>query len=286
MSRRTRDGADAAVRGIVEHQRRASRNGRLRPARAGRRERRLLERGRSVRRFSAVAIVALALAAPLAIDPGTIADHGGAEAASEQVTEAEPETSGQPEDAPPADGPEVFARHGDLELVLPGEEVRLVAYHEAAFPDALPLDPVGNKVANDNRRKFTDPGASDGPDYAILNARDRPTAATSAVDIAVDPGTPVLSLVTGVVTDIEEYWLYGRHRDHRIELQPDGHPDLRVVIIHVEQPEVEIGEEVVAAETVIAPAAVLFPFESQIDRYVGEPRGPHIHVELKHADAG
>lgn len=284
MSRGTSDVGDVAVRGIADRHRGTRRHGRVDAAPAAPRDRRARGRGRAVRRFSAVAVVALALGAPIALDPGAIAEQSGAETAlSAPPSEAGADegAEGGEEVAEPGTRASTFARFEDLDLVLEEGGVRLVAYHEAAFDDALPLDPVGTNVENDNQGKFTDPGPAEGPDYAILNARDRPTAATSAVDIAFEPNTPIVSLVSGVVTEVEEYRLYGRHRDHRIEIAPGGRSDIRVVIIHVEQPEVSIGDEVIAGETVLAPAAVLFPFESQIDRYVGDPRGPHIHVEVK-----
>jgi biotin carboxyl carrier protein len=283
MDREAADQGDLAVRELAGRHRGGRRNRAVDLSPLATARTRPASRGRSVRRFSAVAVVAAAIGAPVALNPSTIAGEPVVAVAPEELVEdhaGDGETAG----GVPGGAGQVFARYGDVDLVVPDDGVRLVAYHEAAYSDALAVEPVGTKVTNDNPTKFTDPGPMEGPEYAILNARDRPTAATSAIDVAMEPGAEVTSLVTGEVVHVEEYHLYGRHRDHRIELRPDARPDLVVVLIHVEQPLVEVGDLVVAGETVLAPAAVMFPFESQIDRYVGEPRGPHIHVEIKRAE--
>lgn len=174
-----------------------------------------------------------------------------------------------------------FARVHATSLVLPSVETRAVAYHEAAFPDALPLYPVGRMLANDNPTKFRAPRAVDAPEYLVLSSRGRPTAATSAVDLVLDDGDDVRSVVSGEVSLVEPYLLYGRYEDTRLEFIPDGRPDLRVIVIHVEDVRVRPGDRVIAGETPIAGSANLFPFRSHVDRYVpGAPR-PHVHVEVK-----
>lgn len=177
--------------------------------------------------------------------------------------------------------PVAFARHGTLELLLPAREIRLVAFHEAAYPDALQLTPIGRLLANDNTTKFQPPAAGDGPGYVVLSSRGRVNPASSASDIAMDPGVAVLSPVSGTVTAVEPYWLYGRHADTRIEIRPDTAPHLRVVIIHVEGVGLVVGEHVAAGRSVLAEQANHFPFSSHVDRYVDAPPGPHVHLEVK-----
>ncbi|MDP9021681.1 MAG: M23 family metallopeptidase [Actinomycetota bacterium] len=179
-----------------------------------------------------------------------------------------------------------FASYADLQLVLPSDQVRLVGFHEAAFADALPLTPAGSLLANDNTTKFRPPPDRDGVGYVVLSSRGRTNPATSAVDVALPPGTPVASLIDGTVTLVEHYQLYGRHPDTRVEIAPAGRLDLRVVLIHLTDVRVRPGQRVQAGRTVVAGAANFFPFRSHVDRYVEGDPGPHVHIEVKRPASG
>lgn len=185
-----------------------------------------------------------------------------------------------------AAAPRVLARFADVELVTLNEEVRLVGFHEASYADALPLSPVGRMVFNDNPTKFAPSSAVDGPDYGVLSSRGRPNAATSAVDMVVPAGVPVTSVVTGTIGLVEPYLLYGRYPDTKVEIVPAARPDLRVVMIHLSDVQVFAGQQVVGGETIIAAGANRFPFASQVDRYLGEVPGPHVHIEVKSPPLG
>lgn len=214
----------------------------------------------------------LAGSASAASDPARL------EAAAHPVVRELP--SGVSEARPP-----VFARVDGLALQLPGEVV-LVGFHEAAYDDALELRPVGEVVANDNTTKFSAPPADGrGPGYVVLSSRARPNPAASAVDLVMRDDTPVRSLVTGTVTDVRPYQLYGQHPDHRIEIRPAARPDLRVVVIHVSDVAVAAGDHVEAGVTPLAAGPNRFPFPSHIDRYVDDGPWPHVHVEVKRGDA-
>ncbi|MDQ3932873.1 MAG: M23 family metallopeptidase, partial [Actinomycetota bacterium] len=57
--------------------------------------------------------------------------------------------------------------------------------------------------------------------------------------------------------------------------------DLRVVMIHLRDVRAFAGQRVEAGQTIIAGSANRFPFASQIDRYLGDVPGPHVHIEVK-----
>jgi hypothetical protein len=177
-----------------------------------------------------------------------------------------------------------FATFGGLELHLPTETPVVVGFHEAATGEALAMAPVGEVESNDNTTKFEPPEDVEGSGYRVLSSRGRVHAATSAVDVVMRDEDPVLAPVSGTVTDVREYVLYGGHRDLRLEIAPEDAPDLRLVMIHVDDVEVEAGDEVWAGETVLAGTARPFPFGSQIDRFTEPDRWPHVHIEIKHED--
>lgn len=247
-------------------------------ARRPRRRRRLLVVG------ALLVLGALSLSAPSAPagDPGTLAELSG-------LTRPEPPEAGEAMVAPQVtvadmpDPPPVppFAAVGSLVLWLPSADVVAVGYHEASMPGALPLAPVGRAQRNDNATRVTlPPDQGVGPPYHVMSSRGRVHPPTSAVDIVMRDGDPVLAPVDGVVTDVRPYLLYGRHSDTRIEIQPDHAPDLRVVLIHVDGAAVQVGYRVAVGRSVLAASANRFPFSSHVDTYVGE-RWPHVHVEVK-----
>lgn len=239
---------------------------------------------RRARRVAALVAVALLVTVPLIV-------AGGGGPATGAVPEPAPAQAAAPPLALDADDPEPealaepFARIGRLTLVLPGEEVLLVGYHEASFPDAVALQPYGHGLANENATKFTLPPPEDGPGYLVLSSRGRPQPATSAVDVVMHDDETVTSPVTGTVVLVEPYTLYGKYPDTRIEIAPEDAPHLRVVLIHVRNVTVASGDRVEAGVSVLAAGPNRFPFASHIDRYFPEDRWPHVHLEVKPADA-
>ena len=174
---------------------------------------------------------------------------------------------------------EAFAHYHELRLVLPARNPVAVCYHEAVYPDAVELEPIGKCRRNANRTKFNPPATKPGPGYIVMSSRGRGTPATSAVDLVLREKTPVLAPVSGRVVKLRRYRYEGTH-DIRIEVAPPEAPELRVVVIHVDDVRVRQGDELLAGETILGVPRV-FGFTSQIDYYV-PGRNPHVHVEVKH----
>lgn len=212
--------------------------------------------------------------APIAAMVGFAA--GAAEAAAVSVAVAGPDDGPAPEQ-----GLEVFATVSGVPLTVPSSEARVVGFHQAASPSTLPLEPHGAPFTNRNLPHYTPPPVTPGPDYAILGDRRRGTHPTSAVDIAVPHNVTLRSPVTGTVADVRPYLLYGRHPDLMVTVVPEGRPDLRLVIIHVNGGLVTPGQHLVAGETPLALTAMPFPFGSQVDQFAGPL--PHVHMEMRPA---
>ncbi|MTV26819.1 M23 family metallopeptidase [Nitriliruptoraceae bacterium ZYF776] len=192
----------------------------------------------------------------------------------------------RPDAAPvPAPTPTV-GRRGPLTLHVPVADPIVVGFHEAATIDAHAISPVGRLVANRNPTRLDDPGDEPGgTDYLMLSSRGRSAAPTSAIDVVARDDDPILSPVTGTVTDVREYLLYGRHVDRRIEIVPDADPAVRVVVIHVDGVAVQPGDHVEGGVSPIAATANRFPFSSHIDRETEPDRWPHVHIEVQPRDA-
>ena len=201
------------------------------------------------------------------------------------------EPSAVPEDEAPADDAtpvgelaRTFATVEGVELGLPSPNVLLVGFHEAASRWSLPLTPQGRLFQNENTNKVTAPlDVEDGPGYLVLSSRGRRAAGTSAVDIVLRDGEPVLAPVSGTVVEVGPYALYGRYPDHRLVIRPDANPNILVTLIHIQGVSVTVGQQIEAGVTQIAAGPNRFNFTSHIDRYFPTDRWPHVHIETKHA---
>jgi murein DD-endopeptidase MepM/ murein hydrolase activator NlpD len=111
-----------------------------------------------------------------------------------------------------------------------------------------------------------------------MSSRGRGTPATSAVDLVMPRRTQVFAPVSGVVTRVRRYRLYGRHIDISIEIRPDADHGVRVSMIHLDDRQVREGDRVTQGVSQIGvPRA--FPFGDQTDLYI--PGGhPHVHLEI------
>lgn len=172
----------------------------------------------------------------------------------------------------------IFATVAGLELREPSTEIDVIGFHEGSTK-GLALHPVGTVLSNESR--MTAPEDVEGPDYRILASRGRGVGASTAVDIAMAEDVPVHAIVSGTVVTVSDYSLYGTTNDVLIEIVPAGYNDVKVQIFHVRAPQVQVGDQVVVGETVLAHPRQL-PFGSQIDRHVGWA-GPHIHVQVVRA---
>lgn len=190
------------------------------------------------------------------------------------------------EEAAEADGTADLARLGDLPILLPTADPVVVGFHEAATVTAIGVTPVGSLTEDRNTtRTELAEDVTGGTPYLVLTSRGRSAGPTSAIDVVMRPDEPVLAPVSGTVLDVRSYLLYGAHQDLRIEIVPDGRPDVRLVMIHVDGASVRIGDRVVAGVTPVATAARAFPFSSHIDRETEPDRFPHVHLELQPVDA-
>lgn len=157
-----------------------------------------------------------------------------------------------------AAAPAPYGVLGGATLHLPSIHVVRAGWHQSSNPAALVPEDLGAG------RAF------------VLPSRGRGSHERSAIDVAVEPGTPVLAPVTGTVVEATGYMLYGTYPDARVRIRPDDAPSTIVTALHVTGPQVQVGDHVQVGEP-IAAHATKFPFRSQIDDVVGPL--PHVHIE-------
>lgn len=176
-----------------------------------------------------------------------------------------------------------LAEVGPLVVHVPSVDPVVVGFHEASTTASLPMSPLGVLLGNENSTRFDAPPTPRDPEaqaYLVLSSRGRAAGPTTAVDVVLRDDEPVLAPVSGIVSDVRGTWLYGQYADIRLELRPDDAPDTRVVVVHIEEPAVAVGDRVTVGETVLAPGPRRFPFASQIDRETEPERWPHVHLEV------
>ena len=234
-------------------------------------------------------LVAGGLAAWVVVQAGATPAQRAADRADGTGASSSGGVASQPSPKPPISGDlgsgegQRFARVGELVLSEPSDDVTAIAFHEASYDDAMEMHPLGHLQENAAKGLFEPPPRVPGPGYLVQGSRGRGTGSTSAVDVMMPRTAAVLAPVDGVVRSAKRYKLYGKYPDWRIEIEPTGYPDLRVVIIHMNRVGVRRGDPVSATLSAIG-APRRLPFRSVVNDYV--PGGdPHVHLEIKDLSA-
>ncbi|MCL4499934.1 MAG: M23 family metallopeptidase, partial [Chloroflexi bacterium] len=173
-----------------------------------------------------------------------------------------------------------------LKLVEPVDRADLlgVGFHEAENPAAKRLDPAGAFLSDEGTSTVAKVAkTSKNPVVFVMYSRARGTDARSAMDIAVRPGSTIKSPVNGVVAKIKQYYLYDQYFDNHVEIQPDGAPDLRVAIIHIDKLAVSEGTRVQAGVTPIAVVRHFPGLDNQITEYLPDDVD-HTHMQVNPAE--
>jgi hypothetical protein len=169
-----------------------------------------------------------------------------------------------------------------LELALPGKPGHVigVGFHQAEKRTAVAITPATECYNRETtvtvRRAVL---AAEQPVLFIMESRGRGSAPTSAIDVAMIPYSEVLSPVDGTVAVVKTYSLYSKVTDYHIEIQPDGYPDLRLAIIHVDDVGLTVGQRVKKGETVVGMLRPLPEIKSQINKYLPE-YADHVHIQV------
>ncbi len=156
-----------------------------------------------------------------------------------------------------------MATVGPVVLHHPAAQVERIGFHESGHDGARQLDPVAAAA-----RPFT------------METRERGTGDRTAADVVVPPGAEIRAPVTGRVLRAGGYVLYCEHADDFAVIEPDARPGWEVKVLHIDGVAVRAGDRVEAGVTLLAPAATVLPFASQVDEDTAEPSWPHVHVEV------
>ena len=192
----------------------------------------------------------------------------------------------------------IIARYGDLDLHLPIRLADLtgVLFHQASYEYAFVLETevseadydsaagsAGMRI-NRNQENAGDQWADVEALHLYRTADD--TELDTSIDVGGAAGTTVVSPVDGTVVLVKDYLLYDELPDIEIHIQPDGHPDLDVVLIHTTDPVVKGGDHVEAGITPISHVRNIDDYLTDVQLGFFTPEGVggnHTHVQVNDA---
>lgn len=188
----------------------------------------------------------------------------------------------------------LFAMFGDVKLRLPvnPDELTEIGFHQASYSYALsmstPLADADMSDARANRGTGRADGQPRGADAVLQGTVLRMWREggwgqpDTSADVGAAVGSTVISPVDGTVIKVKPYKLYNKWDDYEIHIQPNGHPELDVVLIHIDKLEVEPGDRVLGGVTPLAVIRRLDDKEPmQLRSYtpLGDG-GNHVHVQV------
>lgn len=188
----------------------------------------------------------------------------------------------------------LIAEYGDVLIHCPvtTDDLTEICFHQSQMPWALVVTtqlPEADVAAASNHQG-THRAAEQPTGDVYLNGSafhlwrtDGYTEMDTSIDCGAAAGCPVYAPVSGTVVNVREYTLEGEVPDYEIHIQPFGHPELDMVLIHIDYPCVNMGDEVEAGVTQVASvrdiAAVLDGI--QLAEYTSvDTGGNHVHIQL------
>lgn len=176
----------------------------------------------------------------------------------------------------------VFARWEERNLLLPvpAKEATIIAYQPIDDDRAVALTPIGEQVNINGLVRFFRNifAAPSSVRYHVLEGKgDEPT---TSVLVGAAPGTPVYAPVSGVVTAVTKYLLYGKYEDIQIDIRPEKSSGATLSLILVADPAVSIGEPVVAGKTQLGKVRECPQQLGKTLAAYTHDSGSHVHMQI------
>jgi biotin carboxyl carrier protein len=192
----------------------------------------------------------------------------------------------------------LIAEYGGLKIHSPisANHITEIEFHQASYNTALPLTPLVNIV---DAQEVAD---RHGTKHAPLETQpfgENPLIAEavstwrlnsvgpemSSVDVGSVAETDVYAPISGTVVKIKSYSLFGLIDDYEVHIQSPGHPGLDVVMLHIDDLSVKVGDVVRGGATRVARVRDIGSvIDNNLSNFTapGDP-GNHCHVQVNDA---
>jgi hypothetical protein len=176
----------------------------------------------------------------------------------------------------------VFARLGDRNLLLPvaAGDVTIIAYQAVSDDRAIALTPIGEQANSNALVRFFRGIFSSDPTvryYLLKGAEGEPT---TSVLVGAPPGSPVKAPISGVVTGVKEYMLYGKYTDVQIDIRPEKSSGTTISLLFISDPVVSIGEVVTAGKTQLGKVRGCPEELGETLAFYTHDSGSHVHLQV------
>jgi len=169
----------------------------------------------------------------------------------------------------------------DVLLPVPLADTTAIAYHPVDNQNTVAFTPAGSAVngqtlAGTLAAVFR---AGGGIKYYMMagNGGDS-SSSTAGLDIGAVPGVFVYSPVSGQVTAVKHYTLLGRYTDCEIDIQLADDSSLLLMVTHITDPDVRIGDMVQAGTSLLGRLRRFPPSISQALKQFTSDAGDHVQL--------
>ena len=192
----------------------------------------------------------------------------------------------------------LIACYGDLYIhssILP-RDLTEIEFHQASYDTSLSLTPLLTIV---DAQEVADKQGTNHIPYEDQPFGNRPLIAEAvstwrlnsiggemtSVDVGALAGTVVYAPVTGTVVKIKQYSLYGIIDDYEMHIQSPDHPELDIVVLHIDQLTVKVGDKVFGGCTRIATVRNIGDvIDNNLANFTADgDKGNHCHVQVNDA---
>ncbi len=177
-----------------------------------------------------------------------------------------------------------LAQAGNLQLMLPIYEktVTVIGFQPVNDANVVSLTPLGRQVdGSAGLHALSEISPQGGPQYVVLDGGDESGSQIGEMDVGAPAGSSVFAPVDGVVVGISDYSIDGQCPDTMVKIQPQAQMQVLVVLSHVDQPAISLGQPVRSGVTRIGTVRGLAGCLDQPLKQYTSDNGNHLQLQVE-----